>query len=101
MSRVLNVLKNKNKREKINKQRKRQVLASMQLESAYRAKLYDDMEVVRVMLDDNNVESVIIEVPKAYISQFMKAMYGDEMAWCNISQIDANTFEIGRKMVSF
>lgn len=101
MSRVTQVLKNKNKREKADKQKKRQDMAAMQLESAYRAKLYDEMRRIDLMLEDENVDTVRIEVPPNYLSQFTKAMYAEEMSEYSISQIDTNIFDVGRKIINF
>lgn len=101
LSRTVSVLRNKNKREKQDKMRKRQSLASMQLESAYRAKLYDDMRLVSLMLEDQAVEGIKVTVANNYLSQFMKAIYAEEMSEFSISQIDNTTFEIGRKLINF
>lgn len=101
MSRVTQVLRNKNKREKADKQKKRQDMAAMQLEAAYRAKLFDDMKMISLMLEDEEVDTVQIEVPAVYLSQFMKAIYGEEMVEYSINQIDTNVFEIGRKLINF
>lgn len=101
MSKVIQVIKNKNKREKLDKQRKRQDMASMQLESAYKAKLYDSMGVINLILGDMNVNTVIIDVPSKYLSQFMKAIYSEEMSEYSITQLDSNKFEIGRKLINF
>lgn len=101
MSRVSQVIRNKNRREKADKQKKRQDMAAMQLEAAYRAKLFDDMKLVGLMLEDEEVESVKMEVPAVYLSQFMKAIYGEEMVEYSINQVDTNVFEIGRKLINF
>lgn len=100
-SRIISVIKNKNKREKLDRQRKRQDMMSLQLESAYKAKLYDSMRIIDVIFEDLETNSVIIEVPDKYTSQFMKAIYSDEMVEYTIVQIEGSKFEIKRKLIEF
>ena len=101
LSRIGQVIKNKNRREKADRLRKRQKMAAMQLEAAYRAKLNDDMKQVSILLEDEEVDTVRIEIPDQLLSQFLKAMYAEEMAEYSITQVGANTFEIGRQMINF
>lgn len=101
MSRTGQVIRNKNKREKADRQRKRQRLGAMQLESAYRSKLYYEMQLVKLVLSDYEVSGVKIEIPDKYLTEFMKAMYAEEMAEYSIEQIDSNKFIIGRQIVDF
>lgn len=101
MSKIIQVIKNKNKREKLDRQRKKQDMAYMQLESAYKAKLYDSLDIINLLLGDMEVAKVIIEVPSKYLSQFMKAIYSEEMSEYSILQLDSNKFEIGRKIINF
>lgn len=101
MSRILSVLKNKNSIEKRDKQRRREELNNLRTEAAFRARLHDDMKIIDLILSDEAVDHVIIEVPKASTTKFMRAIYGEEMAQYNIIQLNEQRFEIGRKMVNF
>lgn len=101
MSKVGQVLKNKNKREKEFKQKKNQELSDMRLESAYRSKLYEEMRKIDILLEDETVESVIVDVPNNFLSQFLKAIYSEEMSEYTVIQKDTNKFSIGRKIVNF
>lgn len=101
VSRISQVIKNKNRREKADRLRKRQKMAAMQLEAAYRSRLNDDMRQIKTLFEDEEVDTVRIEVPEKLLSQFLKAIYAEEMAEYSISQVGVNTFDIGRKMVNF
>lgn len=101
MSKTIQVLKNKNKREKQARNTRTQELRSMQLDSEYRAKLYNVMSDIEVLLSDDEVERVRITIPEEHLSKFMKAIYGEEMALYEIIQVKENVFDIGRKIVNF
>ena len=99
MSRTMNVIRNKNKREAEEKLNRKQGLEDMRLEAAFRAKLSSDMQCIDVMLEDDDVEAVIVTIPAKYISQYQKAIYSEEMAGYEIKQLDADKFEVGRKIL--
>jgi predicted DNA binding CopG/RHH family protein len=102
MSRTLDVIRNKNKREKEAKARRKQDLVNIQVEAAFKAKLYADVKKdLDIILSDENVDKVCIEVPKQHLAKFMKAIYSEEMVQYNITQLDTNKFEVGRKMITF
>lgn len=97
----MSVIRNKNKREKEARARKRQDLAAIQAETAFKAKLHDDMKYIDVMLQDEEVDKVCIVIPKKYLSNFLKSIYSEEMAQYSINQLDTDKFEIGRKIITF
>lgn len=101
MSRTLNVIKNKNKREREARLKNRQNLEAIKTEAAFRAKLHDDMKCIDVMLQDEEVDTVCVEIPKQHLSNFMRVIYSEEMAQYSINQIDTDKFEIGRKVITF
>lgn len=101
MSRISQVIKNKNRREKLARDSKKKELRDMQLDSAYRAKLYEIVTMIEILLDDEEVDKIRIQVPNAHLSKFMKAIYGEEMAIFEVIQVENNVFDIGRKVVSF
>ena len=82
MSKLWRVLKDKNKVERRDKQRKRE-------------------ELVDLILSDDSVDKVVIEVPKNNTTKFMRAIYGEEMTQYNIIQIDESHFSIGLRLVNF
>lgn len=101
MSRISQVIKNKNRREKLARDSRKQELKDMQLNSAYKAKLYEIVSMIEILFEDEEVERIRVEIPEAHLSKFMKAMYSEEMAIFEITQIDNRVFDIGRKVVNF
>lgn len=100
MSRISGVLKNRNRVEREDRQRRMAEINAMKTETAYRAKLSEDMQTVMTVLDDPAVESVRITVPGKSMTQFMKAMYSEEMADYQIVQ-DGDSFIITRRVINF
>lgn len=101
MFKFLEALKKKNAIEHKYRVRKREELNNMRIESAFRARLYDEIKVIEVMLNDENVKSIVIEVPRQHITKFLRAIYNEEFMQYSITQLDEYTFEIGRKIVNF
>ena len=101
MSRISSVLKNKNKVERLEKQRRENELTRLKLETAYTAKLNEELRVLDTILTDTEVDKVIIEIPKDLLTMFTRAIYREEMTQYNIIQTGEYTFEIGRKIINF
>ena len=102
MSRVTQVLKNKNKVEKLRKARRRAELNSLRDNSAFKAKLYDELQHLELILGDNDVDAVVIEVVGKYMNLFSTAIYSEDMAGYTVQQSESNPsqFIIKRKLVS-
>lgn len=103
MSRTSEVIKNKNKVEKARKARRRNEIANLKNTSAFRARLYDELQHLEVILQDNDVDAAIITVPDKALSMFTTAIYSEDLAGYNIEQVEnqPNKFYIRRKFISF
>lgn len=101
MSMTSQVIKNKNRREKEAKTKRAQEISDMKVESAYRSKLYAEMQRIDLLFDDPDVEGVTVTVPQKYLSHFLKAIYSEEMSEYTVIQKDATVFRISRKVVNF
>lgn len=101
MLKFVEAIKNKNSLERKYRLRKREELTNLKIESAYKAKLYDELKLIEALLNDDRVESVVIQVPKQHITKFTRAIYSEELMQYSIMQLDEYTFEIGRKIVNF
>lgn len=99
MSRVSEVLKNKNAVERSQKARRKEELNSLNMAAAFKASLMNEMNKLNVILNDENVECVTIKIPEEHITQFNKAIYSEEMAGYEITQIEPDTFEIRYRMI--
>lgn len=103
MSRIRTALKNKNKVEKTRKARRRSEMKSLRDTSAFKARLYDELHHLEVILGDPNVDAVLIEVPDRFMSQFSVAIYSEDLAGYDVTQHEDsyNKFLIRRKFISF
>ena len=103
MSRTSEVLKNRNKIEKARKARRKNEIVSLRNRSAFKAKMYDELKHIEVVLQDENVNAVIVTVPDRMISAFTEAIYSEDLAGYDIQQVDnePNQFFIRRDFISF
>lgn len=101
MSQILRVLKNKGSLESARKASRQEKLNRLKMESAFRAKLNEDMALVDLVLQDEDVTSVTIEIDNRHITNFMRSIYTEEMAQYSIVQVNENTFNVARKLVAF
>ena len=103
MSRISEVLKNKNRVEKIRRNRRRDEMTLLKQESSFKVRLYDELKKIDILFEKDEVEAVIIEVPNEFIAKFGAAIYSEDLAEYTIKQVDgyANRFSIERKIVIF
>lgn len=101
MSRIINVIKNKNRLEKEAAARRNRELQRMKKEASYKARLRSALRQVDTLLDKTEIKSVLVEVPKASIAEFTRLIYEPDMAEYSIRQLTATKFAIGRKEVDF
>lgn len=103
MSRTSEVLKNRNKVEKSRKARRKNEMQLLKNKSAYKAKLYDELKHVEILLKDPDIDAVVISVPDNSITQFSASIYADDLAGYDIEQVEGqpNQFCIRRKFIMF
>lgn len=103
MSRTSEVIRNKNKIEKSRKARRKNEMLTLQNKSAFKAKLYDELKYVEVVLQDKDVNAVIVTVPDKSLSQFTSAIYTEDLAGYEIQQVEGqpNQFYIKKKFIVF
>ena len=103
MSRISEVLKNKNKVERNRRARRRTEITRLREQTAFKARLYDELKHVDIILDDKDVDAVIITVPDNVQQYFSKALYSDDLVGYDIRQVEntPNKFYIRKKFISF
>ena len=99
MSRLGYVIREKGRLEREERARRAEELKEVRQETAYRAKMVDDMRVVRVALSDPSVKEVTVEIPEKNVPLFMKAVYSDEMAEYTVT-IDGTKATIRRRIIT-
>lgn len=102
MSQISEVLKNKNKVEKAQRERRKANMAELRSSSAFKAALHDELKKIAVILEDEDVESVIIEVPDDLLAKFTGAIF-KEVNDFEFIQVEGepNKFEVRDKLLSF
>ena len=101
MSRISDVIKNKNIVSKSQRIRRKEELSRLRNKAAFRASLMDEMRHIDILLNDSDVEGVVVKVPENMLTQFTESIFSDEMAGYEVMQLagDPDKFEIQYKMI--
>ena len=97
------VIKNKNKVEKSRKARRKNEMLTLRNRSAFKAKLYDELKHVEVILSDSDIDAVIVTIPDRALTEFTASIYSEDLAGYDIQQVEgqSNQFYIRRKYIAF
>lgn len=100
MSEIMDVIRNKNRIQKQQRERQKQNLTQLKNEQAFRAALYEELKKVGVILDDADVSEVVITVPDRFIAKFTGAIL--DIPEFEIIQVEgeSNKFIIRDKFVN-
>lgn len=103
MSRVSEVLKNKNRVERTQRARRKEELASLQVSAAFKAKLYDELKKIDILLGSEEIESIIISVPDEFLAKFGESIYSEDLAEYSIQQVEGvpNKFYVRHRYIQF
>lgn len=101
MSEIMYVLKHKNMYEKEERKRRQQELESLREDGIFRVALNKDIEVLRTLFSDPEVEYINIKIPEDLLSKFLSAIYFEEMNEFKIKQIAADKYRFSRKEINF
>lgn len=103
MSRISQVVKNKNRVEKMRKARNKEEMVRLKNQTAYKARLYDELSHVDVILEDNDIDGVKITIPNQMIAQFSNSLYSDDLIGYDVEQVpdEPNSFIIRKKLINF
>lgn len=102
MSRLSEVIKNKNRVEKLRRNKRKNEIAKLRNQTAFKARLYDELKHVDILLDDESIKAVIITVPEAMQSSFGTALYSEDLVDYEITQVEgtADKFYVRKKYIS-
>lgn len=103
MSRISNVIANRNKAERVRRERRTEELRAMKSSSSFKARLYEELSKVNILLESNEIDAVVIEIPDRFIANFGESLYSSDLAEYNIEQLEnePNKFYVRKKFVSF
>jgi hypothetical protein len=101
MSRIAEVIKNKNKIEKTHKARRKDEIQRHKTSVAYKAAIMDELQKIDILLDDPEIDAVVVKVSEKNLSNFNEAMFSDELYGYDIQQMPgkADEFMIQYKLV--
>ena len=103
MSEFISVLKNKNRIEKAGRARRKSEIVKLRAQTAFKARLYDELRHIDIILEDKDVEAVVIVIPEAMQAYFSEALYSDDLVGYKIEQLPgaSNKFRVEKKFISF
>lgn len=103
MSRVSEVLKNRNRVERTQKARRKEELEALRTAAAFKARLYDELKKIDILLDSDEVDSVVITIPDIFLAKFGEAIYSEDLAEYDIQQVQdtPNQFYVKHKYLQF
>lgn len=103
MSRTQEVLKNRNRVEKSQRARRKEELNSLRVSAAFKAKLYDELKKIDILLDSDEVDAIVITIPNVFLAKFGEAIYSEDLAEYNIQQVEGqpNQFYVRHKFIQF
>ena len=102
MSKIAEVLKNRNRVQRLQKERRINEMSILRKENSFREALVRELDMVEKLLDTTDVVEVGIEVKEEFLGNFGKYIYKEELSEFNIRQSnkDANIFYLSRKILS-
>lgn len=101
--RTRQVLKNKNKVERAIQARRKNEMVDLRTRSIFKSRLYEETQHIEMLLEYEDIDAIIVNVPDKFLPQFVNAIYGEDLASYEVEQVEGETnkFYIRRKLVSF
>lgn len=101
MSRLTDTIKNKNRVERAQHVRRKEEIASLRVNSAFKARLYDELKKVNMLLESDEVSAVMITIPDVFLAKFGEALYSEDLVEYDIQQVEGepNKFYIKHKFI--
>ena len=80
---------------------RRNELLALKNRSAFKAKLYDELKKVEVILSDPSVNALVVTVPSRALAEFTASIYSEDLAGYDVQQVDGkpDMFYIRRKFI--
>lgn len=100
MSRIANVLKNKNKISRQEERLRQEKINEVKSDALYMMRLTEDLKKVDLLFEDASLEEIKVSVEDRDQAKFMKACYSELMSEYEVKQFGA-IISIRRKAVAF
>lgn len=103
MSKIVEVIRNKNKTQRLIAKRRKEEINKLREDTIFRALLREEFNKIDEIFKRDDIEAVIIEVPDKYLPRFGEAIYSFDLDEYVIQQDDKNPnkFFVRRKIISF
>lgn len=98
-TRIGEVLKNKKRLEKSQRAKRNAEMNQMKQSQMYKASLVNGLAEVNGLLDSDEINGVIVQIPDKYLARFSEAIYDSELAEYEVMQLEADTFLLRYKIV--
>lgn len=102
-NRTAQVIQNRNKAEKKRKKLREDEMQILNSQTAFKARLADDLKDIDFILSDPKISSVIVQVPDDKIAEFARSIYTEDLADYDVQQYEnqADMFKISKKLITF
>ena len=99
MSRITEVIKNKNRVQKAQQQRRKAELDMLNKKASFNASLSEELKHLETLLNSDEIESITIRVNQDQLVSFNEAIYSDMMKIYEVTQKEPDVFEIRLKTI--
>lgn len=86
MSRIADVIRNKNRVEKSQRAKRKDEISSLKNKAAFNAALSDEMSNIEVLLESEEIDSIVVQISENNIGKFGEAIYSETMSGFDITQ---------------
>lgn len=101
--RTASVIQNRNRAEKKRKKLREDEMQILNGQTAFKARLADDLKDINFILSDPKISSVIIQVPEDKLIEFQRSIHTEDLADYDVQQYEnqADMFKISKKLITF
>lgn len=100
-SELLYVIRNKNVYEKEERKRRQQELEALREDGVFRVALNKDIEAIKILFNDSEIEFIDVRIPEEFLSKFSSALYFEEMEEFKRRQLAVDRYRLYRKEIKF
>lgn len=102
-SRTASVIQNRNRAEKARRKLREEEMQILNGQTAFKARLADDLKDIDFILSDPNIASVIVQVQDEKLPEFARSIHTEDLADYDVQQYEnqPNMFKISKKLITF
>lgn len=102
-NRTASVIQNRNRAEKKRKKLREDEMQILNSQTAFKARLADDLKDINFILSDPKISSVVIQVPEDKLIEFQRSIHTEDLADYDVQQYEnqPDMFKISKKLITF